>query len=270
MKANMKEWNNMIFKRTMFAFLVAVLLLCSTAPVQAYAIAIDTQDGATDDWNDKAGHYVYNWDNSANCWEHGVWINGECYKTPKGKYSTDVRHYVQAFKNEAGVALHIVFSRDYGAGANGDDFNFKFLQGDGNHATKFRIALENGNSLSYTVNSLAPGVHPLKVFHSESRYSGREAAGATATLYIPKEKVNREIEVFIPYTAFKTQNPAIDINKVSRVSFKTQNLMYDEIYIEGAPTGSIISMVAGLGLASVYFAKKKERLNFSKKKKAKV
>ena len=259
MKRQMKAEKKSKLRKAVVSFLTACMLLTVATPVQAYAIAIDTQDGATDDWNDKAGHYVYNWDNSANCWEHGVWINGECYKTPKGKYSTDVRHYVQAFKNEAGVALHIVFSRDYGAGANGDDFNFKFLQANGNYGTKFRIALQNGNSLSNEVNNLAPGVYPLKVFHSESRYSGSEAAGATATLYIPKEKVKREIEVFIPYTAYKTQNPAIDINKISRVSFFTQNLMYKEIYIEGAPTGSIISMAAGLGLVSVYFAKKKRK-----------
>ena len=51
-------------------------------------------DGDFSDWENLPCTYEYNWDNSQNFWQWGVWIDGVCYKTEPGTYSTDVRHKI--------------------------------------------------------------------------------------------------------------------------------------------------------------------------------
>lgn len=226
--------------------LTAVMMFALSAPLQVYAIAIDTTDGSTDDWADKPGTYTYNWN--------------------KEGYSTDTMHYFQAYNGNDGIAGHIVFSADYYAGVNGDDYNFYFAEG----STKFRFTDENGNTITNNVNNMAPGTYTIHLKHGGGAVSGANVEGATATLYIPENGVNPEIEFHIPYDAFSFQNSSINANDASSVEIFSPNIMCDKYYIEGAPTGSIFSAIAGLGLAGVFFLKKSGRLDSLKNKKTKV
>lgn len=240
-----------MFIRKLFTFvLTAVIFFLISAPVQVYAIAIDTTDGSTDDWADKPGTYTYNWNKPA--------VNGE--------YNTDTMHYFQAYNGNDGIAGHIVFSADYYAGVNGEDYNFYFADG----STKFQFTDENGNTLTNNVDNMSPGTYTIQLKHGDGAVSGTTVDGATATLYIPAGGENPEIEFHIPYDAFSSQNASINANDASSVEIFSPNIMYDKYYIEGAPTGSVFSAIAGLGLASVFFFKKSGRLDSLKNKKTKV
>lgn len=252
-------------KNIVIFMLTVVMVLAMTAPVPVLANEIRV-DGFSEDWADKPETYVYNWDNSDNCWIHGVWVDGICYKTPRGEYSTDVRHLVQAYKDETGIAVRIVFSRDYQAEVNSDDYNFIF----GNKGTKFRLSDKSGNSITNVVKSMKPGIHRVVLRHADGSISGREVAGSAAVLKIPKDRVNCEFEFFIPYEAFKAQNGAITANDSASVVLWNANIMYDRIYIEGAPTGAFVSAMVGLGLAGAFFVKKSGMIDRVKNRKTKV
>lgn len=256
----------MFIKKHVIVFvLTALLVLMTGAPVSVLAGEIRV-DGFSEDWEDKPGTYVYNWDNSQNCWVHGVWINGKPYYTAEGEYSTDVRHYLQAYKGESGIAVRVVFSRDYGTGVNGDGFNFYF----GNENTKFRLTDKSGASITGRVNEMGPGIHHIEVRHENGNLSGKKVEGSAATLYIPKDKVNAELEFFIPYEGFKTQNGRISADDTASVTLMNQNIMYERVYIEGASTGALLSAMAGVGLAGVFFVKKSNLIDRLKSRKTKV
>ena len=245
--------------------LAAVMALAAASPVSALASDVIV-DEYSDDWADKPGAYVYNWDNSQNCWVNGVWVDGVKYITPEGQYSTDVRHYVQAYKGEEGIAVHVVFSRDYGSGVNSEYYNFSF----GDASTSFQLTDENGNPLTNNVNNMSPGTYTVVLKHGNGSISGAEVSNSVATLRIPEDRVNAEIEFYIPYEAFHDQNNSIDANDTSRVTLSNNNIMYESIYIEGAPTGSMFSTIAGLGLAGVFFVKKSGIIHRIKNRKTKA
>jgi len=252
-------------KKVVMFLLTAAMVLAVAAPTPVFASEVII-DGYGDDWADKPGTYVYNSDNSQNCWVYGVWIDGQKYTTPEGTYSTDVRHYLQAYKGDEGIAVHVIFSRDYGAGVNGEYYNFSF----GNDSASFQLTDENGNTLTNNVNNMSPGTYKVVLKHGNGSISGEEVVNSVATLHIPEDRVNAEIEFYIPYGAFTTQNGAISANDTSSVTLHNNNIMYEPIYIEGAPTGSTFSVIAGLGLAGVFFAKKSRMIDRLKNRKTKA
>lgn len=211
-------------------------------------------DGYFDDWNDKPYSYEYNWDNSSNCWYHGVWIDGVCYKTPEGEYSTDVRHKMQLYSDTDYIYLHIVFSKDYGSGFNGEDYQFYF----NSESTKFQITDLNGKTLTNNVNKMNPGTYEVLVKHGSGSISGQSAQGAVAYINIPNDHKNIQLEFKIPYEEFSRQNSNINISNVSSIEFFTPNLMYRRIVSEGSPTGAWIIIAAAILLASLYFIKRKK------------
>lgn len=265
MKKFIKKHKKINIKNMVTFALTAMAALAVAVPTPVFASEVII-DGYSDDWADKPGSYVYNWDNSQNCWVHGVWVDGIPYTTPEGTYSTDVRHYVQAYKDDEGIAVHIVFSRDYGAGVNSENYNFSF----GNDNTSFQLTDANGNTLTNNVNNMAPGTYNVVLKHGNGSVSGSEVADSVATLHIPEDRVNAEIEFYIPYEAFTTQNGAINASDTSSVSLNNSNIMYEPVYIEGAPTGSLFSTIAGLGLAGVFFAKKSGMIDRLRNRKTKA
>ncbi|MBO5353511.1 MAG: hypothetical protein J6A77_09455 [Lachnospiraceae bacterium] len=260
----LKHRTGSVWKKAVISFLAVLLVLGGTAPVEARAAGKSISiDGYMDDWDGLPGSYEYNWDNSANCWYWGVWVDGQCYKTPVGEYSTDVRHYIQLYRDEAGVYLHIVFSRDYWNGFNGYDYQFTFDRA----TTKFQIADESGRQLDEIIHRYEPGHYSAIVKHGDSQHSFNNVVAGEAALYVPEDRVNRELELFIPYESFNMQNPRAEAENASRVTFFTPNLMYRRINAEGAPTGAVISAAAGLGMVGMYFASKTGKLGKRKKNK---
>ena len=168
-------------------------------------------DGVYDDWEDYPESYEYNWDNSQNCWNLGVWYDGKCYKTAEGTYDTNVRHKMQMVSNGTTVFVHIIFSRDYGAKFNGEDYQFYI---DGKMAA-FQVEYKNGGTITNNTQNLP-----------------------VLTKY--KEDVNMELEFSIPLSEMKKQNPTINLNTVSIIEFFTPNLMYRKISCVGTPTGTVL------------------------------
>lgn len=189
------------------------------------------------DWDSVPSSYEYNWDNSSNCWENGVWVDEECYKTPQGEYSTDVRHKMQLYCNDGYVYLHIVYSRDYGSKANGNDFNFDI----NGQKVRFQMVDENGNSINQTYSE---GTHNISVKHEGSSLSGTTADDAECYLIVDNDNnINNQLELKISMEEFAKQNPNINLNEASLIGFTTPNLMYREISCAGSSTNGFLIIV---------------------------
>ena len=232
------------------------LIFCQLMPLNVFAtnntskenlVASVTEvdisiDGNFEDWNDKPMSYEYNWDNSQNCWKWGVWIDGVCYKTEEGTYDTNVRHGMTLLTDGEYLYLHIIFSRDYEVGMNGDDFMFFF---DGIES-KTRLML-NGQPLSLAYDTIEPGVYDLDAIHHDNSDISREPiSGAAGKLLVKEDKINTELEVKYPLSEFKRQNPEIDLDNIGIIEFFTPNLMYNRLYAGGSNTGAIICISACL------------------------
>jgi len=188
-------------------------------------------------WGSVPAVYEYNWDNSMNCWEYGVWINGVCYKTPYGTYNTDVRNRIQMYSDGSNVYMRIIFAREFGVGqiANSNDYNFYF---DGNYVAKFQIA-------DMTGASFAPGeYYHFKLAHADSGLSGKIAPEAEAIYRVTDDMVNNELFLKIPFSALEDQSGR-RLEGVQQIAFYTPNLMQNKMYCAGSSTGGNL-LVAGL------------------------
>lgn len=216
-------------------------------------------DGSLSGWDDIPVSYEYNWDNSQNCWQWGVWVDGVCYKTEPGTYGTDVRHAMQLYADEEYVYLHITFARDFSRGndqiANGNDYQFWV---DGEMAA-YQVETPDGKSLSY--NSMDPGIYEVDVRHRDSSYSYVLTDGAEAYYTVNDGNLNNELELKIPLEQFTVQNGSIDLDNYSKIEFFTPNLMYRKIGCAGSPTGSVPFAAAAFTLVPTSFIwlKKKKK-----------
>ena len=223
----------------------------ATRPATNVGISID---GDFSDWNDKPMSYEYNWDNSENCWTYGVWINGECFKTPRGTYDTNVRHGMTLLSDGEYLYLHIIYSKDYGVGINGDDFNF-YVDGIG---AKFGLRV-NGESFSNAYYNLAPGLYNTdSIHHGDGSISFQVVDNAEGRLLIKGDKKNSELEFRIPLSELKRQNNSIDLDNIGQIEFFTPNLMYRRLYAGGSNTGIVIGTTFCLGILGIglYFNQK--------------
>lgn len=192
-------------------------------------------DGDFSDWDSLPCSYEYNWDNSDNCWQWGVWVDGVCYKTEPGTYSTDVRHKMQMYCDGAYVYLHIVYSRDYGARLNGSDFQF-FVNG---QMAAFQVVAPEGGSFEGLADN-DPGVYPLEIRHRDTGLSFLNADGTDGYLHVTEDKINNEIEIRIPLAELQRQNPQIDAETITSIEFYTPNLMYRRISAVGTSSGPVL------------------------------
>lgn len=196
------------------------------------------------DWDSLPATYVYNWDNSANCWYWGVWIDGVCYKTPEGTYSTDVRHKAQLYCDGEYVYLRIVFSRDYGSKVNGDNYNFYIND---NTAT-FSVVYKGGETLTGNTAKLEPGTHEVEVRHGNGSISFEVAQGSLAYLTKHETDVNAELEMRIPLSEMVRQNQNIKLDSIESIRFASSNIMdiNSPITATGASTFPMASAAAAL------------------------
>jgi len=241
--------------KKILVFLICLFLITSNTTT-AHAATSNTfnlannninVNGNFDDWNSVPSSYEYNWDNSDNCWNQGVWVDGVCYKTEQGKYSTDVRHKVQMHTDGENVYLHIVFSRDYEAGFNGEDYQ---LSVDGNTAS-FQIEFLEGGTVTNNLDNLEPGVHEVAVKHANSSLSSTSVEGAKAYLKTNDNNVNNEIEIAIPIKSLEQQNSSINSDNISVVSFYNPNLMYRDVAVAGTSSGPYILMIICTGIVVI-------------------
>lgn len=213
-----------------------------------------TIDGDFSDWDSQPCSYEYNWDNSENCWNWGVWIDGVCYKTEPGTYSTDVRHKMQMYCDGEYVYLHIVYSRDYQVGLNGDDFQF-FVNG---QMAAFQVTSESGSSID-TMMENEPGIYPLDIRHRDTGLSFLYAEGTDGYLRLTEDKINNEIEIKIPLAEIQRQNPEINVETITSIEFFTPNLMYRRITAVGTSSGPLVlsALCGGIVLCGWFGYKRK-------------
>lgn len=214
-----------------------------------------TIDGNFSDWDSLPCSYEYNWDNSENCWQWGVWVDGVCYLTERGTYSTDVRHKMQLYCDGEYVYLHIVYSRDYQTGLNGDDFQF-FVDG---QMAAFQVTSESGSAID-TMMQNEPGIYPLDIRHRDTGLSFLYAEGTDGYLRLTEDKINNEIEIRIPLAELQRQNPAINMETITSIEFFTPNLMYRRITAVGTSSGPLVlsALCSGIVLCSWFGHKRKK------------
>ena len=212
-------------------------------------------DGYYNDWNDKPAAYIYNWDNSNKCWYDGVWIEDECYKTEVGTFDTNVRHKAQLFCDGEYIYLHLIFSKDYLALQNGNDYQF-YVDGE---MAAFQIETPNRETIvnyKYDV-----GIHNLFISHRNSSMSYEEVLGAKGYITCYNEKnYNNELELKIPLSELQRQNPNIDLDDFSSIEWFSPNLGYERITITCTPTIPIIitfTMFSSVLFSYWYFSRKK-------------
>ena len=196
------------------------------------AVAID---GDFSDWDSLPCSYEFNWDNSANCWEHGVWVDGVCYKTEPGTYSTDVRHKMQLYCDGEYVYLHIVYAREYGDRLNGNDFRFYVNE----QEAAFQVVAPGGGFFE-SMKDNDPGVYALEIRHRDTGLSFLNAGGTNGYLHLTEDKINNEIEIRIPLAELQRQNANIDVETITSIQFFTPNLMYRRITAVGTSSGPIL------------------------------
>ena len=212
-------------------------------------------DGYYNDWNDKPAAYIYNWDNSNQCWYDGVWIEDECYKTEVGTFDTNVRHKAQLFCDGEYIYLHLIFSKDYLALQNGNDYQF-YVDGE---MAAFQIETPNRETIvnyKYDV-----GIHNLFISHRNSSMSYEEVIGSKGYITCYNENnYNNELELKIPLSELQRQNPNIDLDDFSTIEWFSPNLGYERITITCTPTIPIIItfiMFSSVLFSYWYFSRKK-------------
>lgn len=193
------------------------------------------------DWDSLPASYEYNWDNSSNCWYQGVWIDGECFKSPEGKFNTDVRHKIQLYCDGQYVYLRIVYAREYKDLVNGSYFQF-FVD---DEMSVFQIMDQSGNAIGKTEH-FEPGVHEMQVQHAGSHLSGKTVPDAKAYLTRHEKNFNPELELRIPLSEMQRQNDRINLEHIGKIEFFTPNLMHRRITASGASTYPMASAAAAL------------------------
>lgn len=213
------------------------------------------------DWDSLPCSYEYNWDNSMMCWDYGVWINGVCYKTPRGEYSTDVRHKVQVYCDGTYLYTRIVFARDFWSTANGDNYRYFF---DDKEAV-FQFVGPKGNSLTNESKTMAVGTTQVGIQHSMGTMSSEYVNGAMAYLTKFESGINAILEAKIPLSEIVSQNPGIDMDTVGAIQFQSPNIMYRKVTVSGADTlpfvtaGVLFIAVPGSALLLRKYHKKRKR-----------
>lgn len=219
-------------------------------------------DGNFTGWDDIPSSYEYNWDNSANCWQHGNWVTdpvtGEqvCYKTEEGTYDSNVRHEMQLYTDNENVYLKIKYATIYGSHANGEDFNF-YVDGVG---AKYQITWADGTPITGT--STAAGTYVVDVRNGDSASSYGIVDGASAYYHVTENGINNELELKIPLSALQAQNGSVNLDNFSMIQFFTPNLMYNKISAAGSPTGAEPFAAAAfliIPASYVWLKKKNER-----------
>lgn len=201
-------------------------------------------DGSFGDWSDMPCSYEYNWDNSQNCWNWGVWVDGECYKTEPGTYSTDVRHMMQMYCDGEYVYLHIIYARNYDVKINGSDFQF-YVNG---QMAAYQLLIEGGEGFETALDKEA-GVYPLEIRHRDTGLSFLNAEGTDGYIRVTDDKINNEIEIRIPLSELQRQNQNINVETISAIEFYTPNLMYRRISAVGTSSGPVFLGVLCAGVA---------------------
>lgn len=237
---DLNEGDTLLLTVSLGANLEANLLTTSMLSVTGQQELTSNGDAANKgymvDWDRIPASYEYNWDNSGNCWYWGVWIDGQCYKTPEGEYSTDVRHKMQLYCDGTYVYLHVIFSRDYWAKFNGEDYQFWL---DGNMAA-FQVEWPGGGTITGNLDGTSPGEYTVEVRHRDSSISYAVAEGSEGHLFVNEDNINNQLEIKIPLSEMVRQNPNINLDFLNSIEFFTPNLMYNRISCTGASTFPVI------------------------------
>lgn len=214
-----------------------------------------TIDGSFGDWSDMPCSYEYSWDNSENCWNWGVWLDGECYKTEPGTYSTDVRHMMQMYCDGEYVYLHIIYARNYDVKLNGSDFQF-FVNG---QMAAYQLLMEGGEGFETALDREA-GVYTLEIRHRDTGLSFLNAEGTNGYIKVTEDKINNEIEIRIPLSELQRQNENINVETISAIEFYCPNLMYRRITAVGTSSGPVLLtlMCSGVVLSGWIGQKRKK------------
>ena len=196
-------------------------------------------------------------DNSQNCWNYGVWVDGEKYTSEEGSYNTDVRHAMQMYSDGENVYLNITFAREFSTGqvANGNDYQFWI---DGQMAA-YQVEWSDGSQLSNS--NAAPGTYQVDVRHRDSSWSYVLTDGAVAYYHVNEGNVNNQLELKIPLSEFQKQNGSINLDNYNMIQFYTPNLMYNRISAAGSPTGAVPFAAAAFLLVPAGYVWLKEKEN---------
>lgn len=197
---------------------------------------------ADDSWQGYPLSYHYNWDNSQNCWNWGEYYNGVCYKTPEGTYDSNVRHAVGLYCDGSNIHLYIKYALIYGTKVNGDQFIFSV---DGNSAS-FRFVFDDDGA-PITGCNRNPGNYKLDLRNADGSISGK-STGFVGTLDVHENNENDELELIIPLEILKAQNPAINIDNFSAITFFNPNLMYKSQTCAGAGNGKLLFVLGSLAV----------------------
>lgn len=212
-------------------------------------------DGDFLDWDGLPCSYEYNWDNSNNCWYYGVWVDGVCYKTPEGTYDTNVRHKMQLYCDGEYVYLHIIFSRDYYAKFNGEDYQFWI---NGNMAA-FQVEWPNGGTITNNLTNVGSGIYDVEIRHRDSSMSYSVVNNSKGKLKVNENNLNDELEIKIPLSEMKYQNNNINLDTISTIEFFTPNLMYRRISAAGTSTYPFILGIICIVIVSISILVLKKR-----------
>ncbi len=183
-------------------------------------------DGSFSGWDDVPASYEFNWN------KPDAWVDDTHYTETN---STDVRHEMKLYSDGENVYLKVVFAREFKNGqiANGNDYQFWI---DDEQMAAYQVEWPDGKQLSY--NSGEPGVYKVDVRHRDSSWSYVLTDGAVAYYHINEGNLNNELELKIPMSEFVKQNPNINLDNYSMISFFTPNLMQGKISTAGASTGA--------------------------------
>jgi hypothetical protein len=203
-------------------------------------------DGNFDDWDGLPISYHFNWDNSENCWYHGVWHGGTNYMTPVGTYDNHVRHGMQMYSDGEYVYVHIKIATVYTTLFNGNDYQFTI---DGEKAS-FQLETLDGDTLQNGF-LLPVGLTQVTIRHRDAAQSYVVDGSSLGFIKVNEDKLNTEVEFKIPISAMKEQNNNINIENIGTIEFFTPNLMYQSMVCSGTSSGpilfAIISIVAFSG-----------------------
>lgn len=199
-------------------------------------------DGNFGDWSDKPYSWEYGYDNSAECWNWGVYVDGVCYIYPEGTFDEKVRHKMSLYCDGENIYFYVMMAQTYGAGFSGEDYTF-IVDG---QKISFQLFFPDGTG---SVGNKAPGNYNMTVKHRNGAVSYTIADGAQAVLNVHDTKYNNELELKIPLETLKMQNPNIDLDNIGTIQTWTSHLMYRPISASGADTMPYVW--AGLALLLV-------------------
>ncbi len=225
-----------------------------------------TIDGTYTDWDGLPSSYEFNYDNSEQCWYWGYWLNGANYTTPVDTYDTNVRHKMQLYCDGDYAYIHIVFATNYYAKTCSEGYQFYL---DGQEAS-FRLYYKNGNS-TQSLSSLpnGAGTYQLAIKHQNGNgLYGQDAIDSLGYITKKADNNNAELELKIPVSEMKRQNPSIDEKHFAKIEFYCSNLMYRRISAAGASTAPLYAAAVTLllvPLASTRIIKGRKRKDGKRK-----